>query len=213
MKHTLYLLLSLPLILASCCKEVIDDPSGFGYTPSSFTVSFYDTDQTGVPSIDWNGSLGTFGLAASYDGVSVNSANGQLSWNGDLPLGITEISVVATNANASETTTVTLDHAFSGFFSGGYNFDINSTTVAVTDWSVSFNTDGTIDVSDVGTPGSGTWEMNGSTITGVYQYDGVGTDVFIEGTLTYDDATSPYITGLWGNDANNLTGGYFRVDL
>ncbi len=125
------------LALWGCGDEVIVGPTGFVYNPSTYTVAFYDSDQTGVPSIDWNGNLGTFGLAASYDGVSVNTSNGQLSWNGDLPLGMTEVSVIATNVNASATTTVTLDHEFSGLFSGGYNFDVNSTMLTILDWSLS----------------------------------------------------------------------------
>lgn len=210
MKKTMLCAAVLTLLLVSCDEDILN-PEGLSYSKSVFDITFYESGQTGVPTIMWNGSIGTFGLADSYPGVSINSSTGAVSWNGDLPVGENDVTIIATNANGSKQVSITLNHIFSGSFTGSYNYDPTSMTVSGDNYGLTFNSDGTIIPRDFTTYGSGTYTIDdNNNISAAYSY-GFG-DVYLDAKLTYSSSQNPYIDGLWGTNEANPNTGYFRVD-
>lgn len=216
MKTNLFLSLIALLFFASCSDDaVVLGPSDFSYAKATFDIEFYTSGQTGTPSIDWNGSVGTFGLADSYPGVSINSTTGVVSWNKGLSLGSNAIQIIATNADGSLTITITLRNNFSGSFSGGYNYDPNSTTVSVGDnYKLIFAEDGSMTAMDFSSEASGSYVINSmGDLTAQYLYTGSTDSIYITGSVTYSNIQNPVLDGLWGNNANNPNTGYYKVDL
>ncbi|MEZ5004217.1 MAG: hypothetical protein R2730_14390 [Chitinophagales bacterium] len=216
MKTNLFLSLIALLFFASCSDDaVVLGPTDFSYAKATFDIEFYTSGQTGTPSIDWNGSVGTFGLADSYEGVSINSTTGVVSWNKGLSLGSNAIQIIATNADGSITITITLRNNFSGSFSGAYNYDPNSTTVGGgTNYKLIFAEDGTMTAMDFTSEASGFYTINSlGELTGRYLYE-VSTDsIYITGNVAYSNVQNPVLDGLWGTNASNPNTGYYKVNL
>ncbi|MEZ5007399.1 MAG: hypothetical protein R2753_04500 [Chitinophagales bacterium] len=216
MKTNLFLSLIALLFFASCSDDaVVLGPSDFSYSNATIDIEFYTSGQTGTPSIDWNGSIGTFGLADSYQGVSINSTTGVVTWNKGLPLGNNTIEIIATNANASLTISITLRNNFSGNFSGSYNYDSNSTTVdGNSNYKLMFTENGTMTAMDLQIEASGTYTINSmGELTAQYLYQGSSDSIYITGTVTYSNVQNPILDGLWGSDVNNPNTGYYKVNF
>lgn len=213
-KYLVLILVSISFFYACNDDPVAITPEGFSYTNAIVDVDFYESGQTGVPLITWNGSLGNFGFASAYDGLAINSTTGVISWNGDLPLGETDVTVIATNANGTISTTLTINHIFSASFTGSYNFDPNDTNVSGDNYKLIFNTDGTITAIDFTSNASGTYTIDDDNkILASYSYDGSSSIIYLDADLTYSDAQTPYVDGLWGSVENNPNSGYFKVEL
>ena len=185
-------------------------PEGLKYSKTNFEIGFYETGQSGVAQVSWNGNTGTFGIAESVPGVSVDPTTGVISWDGDLPLGISYVRVIASNANGNVEKEVTLEHKFSGSFTGGYNFNPNSGADLNTGFNLTFMEDGTMTASDNGAPATGTYIINDNNHLEVtYSYDGTSL-LYLDADLHYSKDKTPEIEGKWGRDIENINAGYFK---
>lgn len=211
MKYS-YILIVFMAVLFTACDEDVVGPSGFTYSTTSFAIDFWTSGQTGSPTINWNGSTGMFGLAESYDGVSIDANTGIVSWNKGLPLGVNSISVIATNANGNVSKTIELDHTFSGVFIGSYNYDPGVTPSPGTNYTLDFGADGSLQATDFTTPSvSGSYTINEETLEILGEYTYATDPIYIEGTLSYSNAATPEINGVWGNTETNPNTGAYRV--
>ena len=160
MKTSFFFFMISLMVFSSCSDDVLLlSPTGFSYATTIYEVGFYETGQSGVAQITWNGETGTFGLADSYPGVSINSTTGQLSWNQDLNLGTTVVTIIATNSIGNISTTINLVHKFSGSFTGGYNYNPSSTTLTQSMFNLTFNENGTMTATDSGDNATGTYTI------------------------------------------------------
>ena len=211
------LLLTIAILGISGCSDdtLVIAPSGLQYVTTNYQIGFYETGQSGVALINWNGETGTFGLGDIYDGVSINSTTGQLSWDQDLLLGETKVAVIASNSIGSLFTEISLNHKFSGSFTGAYNNNPNSDILTNDDYNLTFMEDGTMTVLTDGFDGAGVYTIDDNgNIDGQYEYDGyVGDFYYFTGNLTYSKSMIPTIEGLWGTDPNDISSGKFENTL
>lgn len=205
----------LALLFTACDEDVVlVGPADLNYSAATFDIDFWTSGQTGTPLINWNGSTGTFGLAESYEGVSINTSSGVVSWSKGLPIGTNTIVIIATNANGTLSKTITLNNPFQGVFIGTYNFDPDNEPGPGNNYTLEFQTDGSLTATDFTTSSvSGSYTIDEETleITGTYDY-GYGA-IYIDGTLSYSNAMTPEIVGNWGNAENDLSGGTYKVFL
>lgn len=187
---------SIPFLIS--CADDIDDnivsaPSDFYYL-GEFPIPFYTNGNTDFPNIDWGNESGIFTLNNNYQGVSINSSTGVLSWNEDLPLGENIISVTATNSAGFAVTSVLFLHHFGGEFTGGYNSDPTSTTVTDSNLIINFNVNGTLAITDNGETANGTWSFNpqGKLVCN-YELSNVSYQLIYD--LTYSVTINPILSG------------------
>ena len=183
--------------LVSCADDIDDNivsaPSDFYYL-GELPIPFYTNGNTDFPSINWGIEVGVFSLNDNYQGVSINSSIGVLSWNENLPLGSNSISVTATNSAGFVVTSVLFLHQFGGEFTGGYNSDPNSTTIPVTNLSTNFNVNGTSSITDTGETVNGTLSFNpqGKLVCN-YELSSVSYQLIYD--LTYSETINPILIG------------------
>lgn len=210
------------LVFASCSEKeeeptptLIQSGPEISYAETSFETTFHAEGSSNVPTLNWNGEVGTLSLSNFIQGINLNSDNGVLSWYKSLPLGLSEVTVVATNSIGQKTVTLQIENEFKGDFKGGYNGDPNSQAITVSDFKLNFKSDGSMTASDFGSPALGDWTRDGNTITAVYSYNGGSSFYTVVGELKYNNAVAE-LEGLWytGNQAiaANLQG-YFLVEL
>ena len=200
--------------LVSCADDIDDNivsaPSDFYYL-GELPIPFYTNGNTDFPNIDWGNESGVFTLNENYQGVSINSSTGVLSWNENLPLGENIISVTATNSAGFAVTSVLFLHQFGGEFTGGYNSDPTSTTVSASNLVINFNVNGTLVITDNGETVNGAWSFNpqGKLVcnymlsSGSYQliYD-----------LTYSVTVNPFLEGYKRLEGSTVNLGFSRMD-
>jgi hypothetical protein len=180
----------------------------------SYNTTFFSTGQTDAPTVDWNGDVGTFSLAAPIPGFSVDENTGDVSWDRSIFIGNNEVELVATNANGFAAIVITIHNQFMGDFHGAYNNNPNSTTVE-NGFEMNFNENGTMSVYVVGNgnAGTGTWTHDGPIITSVYSYDGGVNYYTIVVALSHTNTTAQ-ITGYWssGETLQDPADGYIALD-
>ncbi|WP_299891984.1 hypothetical protein [uncultured Lacinutrix sp.] len=155
LKSTKIILLFAVTIVMSCSKDddapTVSTPD-VNYSFTTFFSTFFQEGNTGVPTVNWNGNQGTFSLATSLDGLSINSANGVVSWTNQLPTGEHSIIVLASNSAGQKANSFIIENKIQGAFTGTYDLGY---------FKVEFNTDGTALVTaDDATSApqfSGTW--------------------------------------------------------
>jgi len=200
--------------LVSCADDIDDNivsaPSDFYYL-GELPIPFYTNGNTDFPNIDWGNESGIFTLNDNYQGVSINSSTGVLTWNEDLPLGENIISVTATNTAGFAVTSVLFLHQFGGEFTGGYNSDPGSTTVPVSNLFINFNVNGTLSITDNGETGTGTWSFNPQGAL-VCEYTVTSGSYELIYDLTYSVAINPILVGYKKVVGSAVNSGYSRME-
>lgn len=93
---------------------VADAPSGFGYTPASYTAFFGKVDSIpNAPAVNWHGDTGTYSIVSvlplPVQGTIGVSATGKINWTANLSvLDNYVVTVRATNGKGNQTTTFSL---------------------------------------------------------------------------------------------------------
>lgn len=161
---TVTLLVGIFLFLA-CSTD--DDSSAAQVTSVIYNETIINTtffqEGSSAPTVNWNGNQGSFSLAGTIQGVSINTTTGVLSWSKLLAPKTHVVQVIATNSEGQTTITITLKNPLQGVFT-----KINNPTESI---EIEFNTDNTmvmrtIDTSITGTTDarSGTYTINDNTI-------------------------------------------------
>lgn len=197
-------------IFTSCSKDDSADvqepqppqsgsPINFSYNTPQVDIAFYSAGSISAPNVDWNGETGTFSLQGTYQGVTINSTTGILSFNKELPLGETVVNVKAENSHGFTTAQVELKHSFEGNFAGGWNNDPTSPVLTNFGLLMNFNADGTMTVNASGDIGSGSWYLipNGGNgqIKATFTFDGSAIAYSFYGDVTYSGAITPVMEG------------------
>jgi len=181
---------------------------------ADLTATFFTEGQVEVPTVEWNGNVGTFSLESNITGTSVDTNTGVISWDKSLPLGMNTIQLKASNSAGYTSINVTVENEFSGNFDGNYNSDPNSTDTT-NSFEMNFNADGTMMAIDGGSSeATGTWSISGNTITSVYSYNS-GSSYFTVVTDLLHSETAADITGFWssGETLSDPACGYIKLDI
>ncbi len=205
------------LVFASCADKdeaPAPEPAPVGpsiqYETTNFEIDFFTDGNSEIPSINWNGDVGSISMSKNISGLYVNDDNGVLNWRKRLPLGISEFAIVATNSEGQQTINMVVENKFHGEFIGEYNSDPNSTAFIGDDFfKAEFLADGSLKISDSGFPGEGSWTRNGNEITGVYKYGGT-TEYQIKGELEYY-SNHAILVGHWYSNGSKK--GYFDIRI
>ncbi|MBQ4819042.1 hypothetical protein [Aquimarina sp. MMG016] len=191
-------------------------------TPSvTFKTTNYDSDffeegSTEIPTILWNGDLGTLRLGNNIPGITLDASSGVINWSKALPLGMNNVELIATNSQGSSTTVITIENKFEGTFIGAYNSDPNSTVVSA-NFAMVFEDDFMMTAYDGGLDGTptteGNWTRIGNTITSVYTYNDTSF-ITVEVDVTHNE-TEAIINGQWYRGSDNTTTpvGYLSLSL
>jgi hypothetical protein len=213
LKQTFWVLL-MCVTFASCSSDKDDTsvsaPSDF-YYPGETPIPFY-TQGSVLPNIDWGNETGTYTLDVSYTGVSLDETTGALSWNEDLPLGNNVVMVTATNSAGFATTTPNLLHQFSGVFNGAYNNDANPSTTTTVSMAITFNIDGTMNITDDGTTTNGTWTVAPTNDINTYNLTATYDTYELVLDLTYSSTVTPFLEGFKRNTGSATNIGFVRLD-
>lgn len=205
------------IALGSCSS---DDDSGIvgpnlSFNEVSFETPFFTEGNTETPSLNWNGEVGTLSLGNEIQGVSLNTTDATISWDKSLPVGISNIQLLATNSAGVHSVNIQIDNQFIGDFIGGYNSDPNSEELNF-DFELKFNADGTMNVMEGGESiASGTWTLSGTTFTSVYEYNNNGGIYSLIMDIIHTD-TEARIEGFWYDGDDPVEGneeGFIKLDL
>lgn len=176
------------------------------YGQNTIETPFHTTGSSVLPTIDWNGNVGSFGLENTMESVSIDAKTGLVSWGKTLRLGTNTIKIIAFNNAGSNSTTLQLEHAFIGNFKGDYdpfhtpmftwlliefNFRNNGALAGFTQRK---DLDGIILST---TPLEGTWSRIGNNINAefILKEDGAESELLVlKGTLAYSEMEA-YIDG------------------
>ena len=212
-KSKLILLLIAFLTFAACSKDE-DVPTTniptVNYSVSTFDATFFQAGTSSAPSIQWNGSQGSFALATPLTGSSINTVNGVMSWDKTLPIGTHDLQVIVTNSAGHTTANVSIKNPFQGVFTG--TIEDGNTNY----FEVEFFSDGTViaKTEDSGSPpiANGTWTKNGTTVVVDLTNHENNIQVSLSGTLSI--GTTVIYNGQWhnGHGANDPLGD-FEVTL
>lgn len=213
--RTILSVLALCMIVISCGRIDNSGPVSISFSEDIYEATFYVSGQTEAITItsEIEGEPDITLDPETHPSISYDAATGAIEWTRELPLGPNTVIVIATLESAEARTEVTIDNRFQGAFSGGYNFNPESSLNSSFFNSVQFNSDGTMtlveDGDDLGIDyeGSGSWVTfaqyneagNETVIEFTYSYD-TAPDTFytFSGALTYDE-TEAYISGSWYN--------------
>lgn len=192
-------------------QVIITSPSNLTFSESTIDINFYTEGSTTPVTLEWGGETGNFELGSPVQGVTVNSALGTITWDKSLPLGGTNITVIARNSGGSTSAMIQIQNNFQGSFQGGYNSDATSADYN-TGYNMTFNPDGTMYGDDQGFMFSGSYTLTGNVLDVSYTYDGGGS-YSTSGTITYDNITNPFYQGTWGATPSDDDGGGLRLEM
>ena len=212
MKLKAFLLIAvLSMFVISCSKD--DDNNSealsISFTPGTYNTAFYVAGETEAGTVTSNIGDPEISVSAETDpSITYNNATGRVEWTEELPLGENVVTVVAAVGSREATTDIIIDNAFQGSFTGGYNFNVGSMNLTSLNYTLQFNSDGTLMVDDDGNMGEGTWTRDGSAITASYDFGGA-TPTTIQANVSYNSMEA-FVAGTWYSGASQ---GYFRVDI
>ena len=181
MKYIAVLILG---IIFSCSKsdetKTILAPKA-DYIKDVYQVAFHSQGNSTAPNIDWNGDVGLFSIQNAIPGVSIDFKTGVVSWNGTLPMGENDITILVVNEAGASPTNIQLTHLLSGNFRGEVKFPDYDPVI---DFGLNFNANGSGTVTIGGFDNDsdlGFWTIDGSIIQGQYAWSDDPGPYFIEG--------------------------------
>ena len=206
------------VLFASCSdKEEAPAPGRpkLNYDQTELTVPFFNEKDSGLPTLQWNGEIGNISLSNYISGITLNENNGVLSINKFLPLGTSNITVVATNSVGQSAVTFEIHNEFQGGFDGGYNNNPASENVN-SDLNLIFEADGSTTISTPHNSASGTWTRDGDMITAVYSLDSAPHFLTFEGKLTYNSSAAAKLKGFYYHSDQVVAGsekGFIHIEM
>lgn len=216
MKHLFYmskitLLAFLFLTFSSCSSDdspKVDLPT-INYSNIVLDATFFEAGNSLTPTINWNGNTGTISLGTPITGLNINTS-GTLSWTKDLPIGTHNVEVIVANSSGQIVENITINNPLQGIFTGTYD-DIYF-------FELEFKPDGIlllrVDNETSPSLATGTWIIDGNTITTDYTYDVSGNEISLSGSLVI--GTNAIYSGKWYRDHGALSvneRGVFEVIL
>ena len=179
----------------ACNKDKDEAPVPVGpqisYEQTKFTVPFFTLEHSDVPTLQWNGEIGSLSLSSAVPGIQLNEDNGVLTFKKALPLGQHTVTVIATNSVGQDAVTFEIDNAFQGSVTGGYNNNPAS-EVVIGNLKLDFADDGAALLTNNGVSAPGTWTQEEDTITAVYSINNGASYVTIQGTLTHNSLAANF---------------------
>jgi len=111
------------MVLASCSKT----ENQYNLAPeisynSELSATFFTEGNSSVPNVNWNGSVGQFGLKKAVKEVSIDSDTGVISWSKKLSLGNNPITLLVFNNGGITSVEINLENEFEGKFMGTHGF-------------------------------------------------------------------------------------------
>lgn len=192
---TVNLIFVMAVLVFTACNKDDEAPAPVGpqisYEQTKFTVPFFTQEHSDVPTLQWNGEVGSLSLSSAVPGIQLNEDNGVLTFKKALPLGQHTVTVIATNAVGQDAVSFEIDNAFQGSFTGGYNNNPASEVVAG-NLKLDFADDGAALLTNNGVSAPGTWIEEGDTITAVYSINNGASYVTIEGTVTHNSLAANF---------------------
>lgn len=157
------IILMLLLTVIMSCSSDDDSPQitspSVSYNTSTINATFFHDGNTNAPTVNWNGNQGTFSLANSIPGLSIDATTGVVSWTKIFAPGEHEVQVVASNSAGQTTSYFTVKNLLQGEFIGVLDES--------TDFIIEFFTDGIIEIKHFSPPEDayyGTWKLIGNEI-------------------------------------------------
>ena len=185
------------------------------YANTNLEAIFFNAGSSSVPTVNWGGNEGSFALATTISGISIDEATGVISWTKDLPIGTYNIDVLAANSAGPTTVELTINNPLQGLFIGTYMVTNDDTAYP---WELELNADNTAVITQSNGMDEydslGTWTMNGSTINIDYTSSLTNNDISFSGLLT--TGTEATYSGDWFNGHGGVSGtegGTFEVEL
>lgn len=215
-------MLLIALTISACSsdddKAATQDFLTISFEDPAFEAEFYQSGSTDIVNV--TSSLGEPSIVLSDDTdvtISYNEMTGQVEWTNLLPLGINNVTLIATADDGTKASVdITIENILQGNFSGGYNFNADSTVITSSDYAMSFNRDGTMTINDEGQIGSGTWASNGNQILFTITYNANPDNHYtFNGTIVHNEIEVS-LSGLWykGETVNaEMVEGYYNVNF
>ncbi len=166
------------------------------FTTTNYNASFYVAGSTELPTLENFGNDVSFSLvsATNSDAYGINLQTGAIYWGKSLPLGTTEITIMASDNEENEATTslTILNTNFRGRFLGTINEDQETLQMY-------FDEDGSVVVlQGFGSNVNGNWTIADNDVTITFS---VGDKQFeFIGELFYNELQNPLIVGEYTND-------------
>ncbi|NAS11867.1 hypothetical protein [Poritiphilus flavus] len=203
--------LLLLVIFCSCSKSDDSNVSPPQFDYENLSAIFYVEGNSAPPVVDWHGDIGQFGLQGSNQGVDINPQTGVISWDKTLPLGVSEIQVIAFNNGGISSKMISIENMFEGNFSGSSTLELTTR-----DLDLNFSQNGSgllISYGLVTREVPGTWNMEENQVSGEYPNPDEMLTYWIEGELI-DSKVGPKIEGKF-SVGNQFAGsvGTFAVTL
>lgn len=144
MKILKFFLFSLLITVTACSKDdgESNDPLVVSYDSTKLTATFYEPGSSYAPSVDWNGSQGTFALSEDIEGLSIDNTTGVIRWSKLLPPGTYSFSVIAVNDSEQAVVNMELENPFQGTFNNMLFSDSNVSLLT----TFSFKPGGYVDI-------------------------------------------------------------------
>ena len=209
------------MIFVSCSNDDDNSPPADELTISlgitGYKASFYQSGESGEVMVTSTIGDPTVDIAEGTDSsITYNAVTNRVEWTQLLPIGDNVVTIVATVDGTEATTDITIENEFEGTFSGGNNNDpLDTDNVDNSLVSVVFSSDNTLALTDdSGNDATGTWSLDGNTITLIITYDDVDYYTY-QGDIVYNGAEA-YVDGMWYNGQEAEVGmeqGYFRIDF
>ncbi len=162
------------------------------YASTTIEAEFSTPGNSSAPTVNWNGEQGSFSLVNTVPGVNINSTTGVVSWNRLLPLGTTNLQLIASNSAGQTGVNLTINTPLRGVFTGTYDNSVF--------FQFEFMTDGTaiVNANSSSSPdvASGTYTISNDEILVNYTYEGDSQFYSILGTLTQTE-TGAGLSGNW----------------
>ena len=187
------IIIVLLLTLSLSCSNQDDSPQvttpTVSYSNTITSATFFQNGNTPAPTVNWNGNQGTFSMANSINGLSIDANTGVVSWIKTLPPGNHDIQVIASNSAGQSSNTLTIENPLQGLFVGNYNGS------AYLD--VDFSADGTValtaDDATAAPQFTGTWLITGNEILVNWSYNPNPTTQYsIKGDIVQSNASATY---------------------
>lgn len=212
MKYYSTLLLLLALMISVSCET--DDNDTGATDPvifimnDEYSTNFHTPGESDTPTIEWNGSPGTFSITQPIEGLTINADSGKLSWDRTMPIGDLEVEIKATNREGKMSmTSITIHNMFAGTFIGGFNEDVNSNILSTEHTTIMRWDEPSDHIGQMGQIiSTGMWTRNGSQVKWGYPLED-GRTIWFCATLVYDNSQA-FLSGFisFTNDFTNPDG-------
>lgn len=174
------------------------------YASTTIEATFFEEGST-APSVNWNGEQGSFSLAGSTEGLTINATTGVLSWSKLLAPDSHNLQIIAANSAGQTTITIILINPLQGVFTKIY-----PSTDSI---EIEFKRDNTMfyrQITSFDTVVSpGTYTINNNIIVAeLIEDDGSISSFSLSGTLTQSISLATYTADLLYGEINYVAASF-----